>query len=649
MRRARGLLAAALTGALLLLGACGGGRDPDAALLSVQPANMEGVTRATVVVRATGPWSLAVTSEGGALDGRVSLDQLSGVGQRSVTLRVDPDGVAPGRYRLRLWLDADTEDGPTSVRRDVVFAFPRVHGNVIVIPDDQARQLVASSEASRPGAVDAAVNPDGSVTLIVGAERALAVSLAGQPSARSTFAPTALASLATLAPGKVTFEFPEAGVLLVDVPAQEAGALGERLLAAPGILSVWPSVELKPLQAGFPNDSHFPRQWNLTAVGLPAAWEMATGLGVRIAVIDGGFYPAHPDLSGKVQDQHDFGDDRPDVTVEHAACGTHGTHVAGIAAAATDNGIGVAGAAPGAGLLLLDIDRFDGVGCMMVAADLLKALAHIYNDGAPLARVVNMSIGSASPLGPGIESALAELRAAGVVLVAAAGNTESDCSGGGTTPVTYPAAYASVWAIAATGPSDERACYSHAGPQVLLAAPGGDSRLPPEFAAEVFSTVYDVPSQTADYDYMQGTSMAAPVVAGVLALMLEVAPDATESQLREALTSTATDLGPDGRDDLHGHGLVRAELAVAAIAEVDPSPPDPLGLILDVAGYPLTPLRYHREFVLVDAPPGPLTVRVYSDDDEDGVGGEPGEYLGVAVLDVAFDQDNDVTVAVRRQ
>lgn len=640
-----------LLGALLalLLSACADKPNPGGELLSVQPGNMEGVTRAAVVIRATGAWSLEMYSDGGALDGKASLDQRSGVGQRVVTLSVNPAGLAPGRYRLRLRLDADAEGGPTSVRRDVVFSFPRVQGTVVVAPDDGVRQQDAPREQPRLSAADAAVNPDGTVTLIVGAERVLNVTLGEQPATQTELAPAALSSLAALASAVVRFEFPEAGVLLVDVPASEADALSERLLASPGIRSVWPSVALQHLQVGYPDDFHYPRQWNLTGVGLPQAWELARGHGVRIAVIDGGFYPAHPDLSSKVVGQYDFGDDKPDVTVEHAACGTHGTHVAGIAAAATDNGVGVAGAAPAAGLLLLDIDAFDGSGCTMGSADLVKALAHVYNGGVPLVHVVNMSIGSPTPLGSGVEDALILLQGAGVALVAAAGNSLAQCSGGGPAPVTYPAAYAAVWAIAATGPTDERACYSHAGPQVLLAAPGGDSRLPPETAAEVFSTVYDVPSQTADYDYMEGTSMAAPLVAGVVALMFDAAPGATLEQIEQVLAATASDLGPSGRDDLHGHGLVRADLAVATIAQVEPTPPDPLGLVLDVEGYPLTPLGHHREFVLIDAPAGAMTLRVYSDDDEDGIGGESGEYLGSAELDVAFDEDNAVTIEVRRQ
>ncbi len=665
--------------ALLLIAACVTQAPPDeVASLSVSPTSMEGVTRATLQVQASGSWTLSVTADDPVLAANTSLSLGSGTGPRTVTLVIDPTGVSPTRHLLKLWLNADGRDGPVSVSRELAFSFPRVYGTVVVHPGDplhgEQRQTSPNRGASGresslasgplPSAADAVPNPDGSVTLIVAVDRtpelvvtALEASDAGAGGRNigatplAGIAPAAADSIAALGNASIALSFPAAGVLLLDVPASETEAAMQRLASSPGIRGVTPSIELESHQLGFPNDFHYPRQWGFASVDMEPAWQLARGAGVTIAVIDGGFYPAHPDLSGKVVGQYDFGDGKTDVTVQHAICGTHGTHVAGIAAAATDNVIGVAGAAPAAGLLLLDIDRYDaGTGrCPMTTAALVAALQYVYNDGAPRAQVVNMSLGSSSALGQGVEDALETLYIAGVALVASSGNDDRQCPSGTTSSVAYPAAYFSVWAIGATRPDDARACYSQVGPELFLAAPGGEQWYGPTDADMIFSTVYDVSSGTADYGYMQGTSMASPLVAGVVALMMHAEPGASLFEIEQALIDTALDLGPAGKDNQYGYGLVMAGAAVAALADAEPPPPDPLGLILDVERYPLTPLGHHREFVLVDSVTGLVTIYVYSDDDDDGIPGEPGEYYGTATIDVEFDKHNAVTIDVWRQ
>lgn len=667
-RHTAGALALALAALSLLLAACVRQPPPtfDQAALAVSPPTMEGVTQATVQVKAPGPWTLSVSADDAALSSRVALSSTSGSGPRSVTLTVDPDGVAAASYRLTLRLVADTDEGPKTVIRELGFSFPRVYGTVQVISTAQAGVTAQRAGApAREGAplanAEPLVNPDGTITLIVAvdssplrpeaaggdkeAARLDGVSLAG-------ISPAAAAAVAGLANGRLELSFPEAGVLLVDVPAHEAAAAMAELAASTGIRGVAPSIELHHMQAGFPNDHEYPRQWNFGRVGMAAAWQLARGTGVTIAVIDGGFHPAHPDLQAKIVGQYDFGDSRPDVSVQHLECGTHGTHVAGIAAAATDNAIGVAGAAPAAGLWLLDIDRYadsaSAPTCTMSSSALLQALQHVYNSGSPRAQVVNMSIGSPTPLGTGVQNALDTLRGAGVVLIGAAGNTA--CSGGTDTfgAVSYPAAYASVWAIGATDPADERACYSHVGSELFLAAPGGDDWFGPGVGDMVYSTIYDVVHDHAHYAYMNGTSMAAPLVAGVVALMLEAEPGASILQLEQALKDTAVDLGAPGFDEEYGYGLLAAPAAIAKLQGIEP-PPDPLGLLLDVDRYPLTPLGIHTEFVLVDSITGLVTIEVYSDDDEDGTPGEPGEYYGTATIDVRFDVPNHIDVLVFMQ
>ncbi|MBX3142980.1 MAG: S8 family serine peptidase [Trueperaceae bacterium] len=606
--------------------------------LSVTPTSLEGVTRATAQVQASGAWTLSVSSDNPALAANTSLSRTSGSGSATVAIHIDPTGIAPARYRLTLRLIVETQDGLEVLTRDVAFAFPRVYGTVVV--HDALATFAALEADLAPTIANAVHNPDGTVTLIVSVDRALAVTTEGV---------RASTNLDALANHSVTLDFPAAGVVIIDVPASEAQATIDRLSATAGVRAVAPSIELEQHQLGFPNDFHYPRQWGFGSVGMETAWELARGAGVTIAIIDGGFYPAHPDLSSKVVGQYDFGDNRTDVTATHAVCGTHGTHVAGIAAAATNNVIGVAGAAPAAGLLLLDIDKYDGVRCPMTTAALVAALEYVYNGGNPRAQVVNMSLGAATSLGQGVRDALDTLYVAGVALVASSGNDDRICPSSTTSPVSYPAAYDSVMAIGATRPDDARACYSQVGPELFLVAPGGEQWYAPTDVDMIFSTVYDAPSGVAEYGYMQGTSMSSPLVAGVIALMMEAAPDASLFDIEQALSDTAIDLGSVGRDEEYGYGLIDPTAAIAALSGSEPPPPDPLGLILDVDRYPLTPLGHHREFILVDSVTGPVSIQVYSDDDENGVPGESGEYLGSAALNVEFDKHNAVTVHVYRQ
>src|SRR5690606_21260613 len=152
-------------------------------------------------------------------------------------------------------------------------------------------------------------------------------------------------------------------------------------------------------------------------------------------------------------------------SVTFTNCGTHGTHVAGIAAAVANNGEGVAGVAPQAKLLLVNVGNAAKTDCVMSTEWLIKALEYVTNGGSPRAQVVNMSLGnnSGADLGSGVRAAIQATATAGVSLVAAAGNTANGaCPAGHTTqPIMYPARYPQVMAIGATKPGMTRACYSH--------------------------------------------------------------------------------------------------------------------------------------------------------------------------------------------
>jgi subtilisin len=254
-----------------------------------------------------------------------------------------------------------------------------------------------------------------------------------------------------------------------------------------------------------------------------------TGLGVKVAVLDSGINYNHVDLAPNYRGGYDFVNNDSDPWDDHG----HGTHVAGTIAAVRD-GSGVVGVAPDVQLYALKVLNADGFGS---ASWFIAAIDWAAKNGI---QVTNNSYGGTSPSAV-FEQALANAAAGGMVHVASAGNRGS-CEGTGDN-VAYPAGYRAVIAVAATDSTDARACFSSTGPDVEIAAPG----------VQIRSTL-----RTGAYgDKWNGTSMAAPHVAGTAALLIGAGvADAT----------SVLDLGAPGRDPLHGFGLVDAQAALAAIA-----------------------------------------------------------------------------------
>lgn len=607
----------------------------------VAPAEMNGVTRASVRVEAEGPWRLSVA---GAMELHVSLSPNRGNGDANVTLTVDPDGLPSYlKHPIDLRLTAGARGDATSV----LFSFPDVHGYALrAAPTELAIGAILPFDAAgfSTAAVDAVTATDGSVTLMVGTVRgtllptsAAAQAAAGSPGGKLGEVTTLVNALGR---ASVTETFPRSGVLFVKVDAAEAAVKAARIAALPGVRYVELPVPLEHHS----NDEFRALQWNLDAARAESAWPESKGAGVTVAVLDSGFYPDHPDLRGNVVGQYDAGDQKESVRATREVCGTHGTHVAGIVAATADNWIGIAGTAPEAGLYLVDLDVETNPECEMTTEALVRALEHVLNDGNPRAEIINMSIGSPGRLGPAVEEALQDARDAGIILVASAGNTA--CEGGAytSTPVAYPAAYEGVWAVAATRPDNTRACYSHVGEELLIAAPGGDTWYDGRRESTILSTDHDFGLGLHSYGWMEGTSMAAPLVAGVAALLKGAVPTATETEVRNAATSTAINLGSPTE---YGHGLINAAAAMEALVTgtlppEDEQPPLPelptSDLYLRVEGYPLTALDPDGIFTLEDAPVGPLRIEVESDD-----------YYGEAWIDVRFDQPNNVFVELRQK
>jgi len=324
------------------------------------------------------------------------------------------------------------------------------------------------------------------------------------------------------------------------------------------------------------DDPGLPRQWALARIGGPMAWSVATGVGTTIAVVDSGVDVDHPDLRGQVVASTDCvgHDEVPGGCLDGAGTDDagHGTHVAGIAAAATDNGRGVAGVAPGARLLAVRVlaARCSGSGGDCEAegteSDVAEGIRWAADHGAD---VVNLSLGSVTQavIGPGrtFTEALDYAWNQGAIPVLVAGND-----------LVLPGSLVDVPAVvvAATDADDRAATYSNGVGNVrwAVSAPGGESDTAASCESPtprgILSTFYraarDGEPATSGYACVAGTSMAAPHVAGGLALLRSAGFGPREAVDR--LLATAVDLGPPGPDATFGAGRIDLAAALAGVA-----------------------------------------------------------------------------------
>ena len=287
-------------------------------------------------------------------------------------------------------------------------------------------------------------------------------------------------------------------VLRVD-PAREAAVLDE-LRRRPDVHFAEPVVRVRALWV--PDDPQFAQQWHLKAAGAPAAWDATRGAGVTVAIIDTGVAPVDDLDPARLLPGHNFLTGGDDARDDHG----HGTHVAGTVAQTTGNAIGVAGMAPLARLLPLKVLGADGSGTSVAIADAIRWAA---DHGA---RVLNLSLGGGAR-SAAMADAVVYARSRGCVVVCAAGN-------GGGRGVSYPAAYPGALAVSSVGPKGRLAPYSSYGPEVRIAAPGGDKSSGEQ--GGVLQETVDPASGEGVYRWFQGTSMAAPHVAGAVALLQSV-------------------------------------------------------------------------------------------------------------------------------
>lgn len=330
------------------------------------------------------------------------------------------------------------------------------------------------------------------------------------------------------------------------------------LMLDPMIEYVEPNYVAKGFSA--PNDTYYDFQWNFPIIGMEDAWEYSTGKDVVVAIIDTGV--AYENYAGYVRAKdfkntnfvpgYDFvnEDSRPNDD------NGHGTHVAGTVAASTNDEYGSAGIAYGASIMPVKVLNRDLSGTY---ADIIDGIYFAVDNGAD---IINLSLG-----GPAYSQALLDaVRYAyenNVLVVVASGN-----DGGG--KVMYPAAYDDyVLAVGGVDYDKQRAKYSNYGPELDIMAPGGDvdsdknrdgypDGILQETLKQLGRTV--LRSRTSFYFY-QGTSMAAPHVSGVAALVKSMGIESVDD-IMEVLTKSAEDLGDSGWDEYTGWGLLRADKAV---------------------------------------------------------------------------------------
>ncbi|KZY62931.1 hypothetical protein A3742_07460 [Oleiphilus sp. HI0071] len=314
------------------------------------------------------------------------------------------------------------------------------------------------------------------------------------------------------------------------------------------------------------NDTLGALQWNVDQIKAPDAWAASTGAGVRVAVIDTGVSSTHEDLLGNVlfNEGYDFvsnslngdGDGRDGDSSEPSGGTFHGTHISGLIAAESNNSAGIAGIAYDADIIPIRVLDQTGSGSAFDIADGIRYAAGLRTtDGlilSPRVDVINLSLGLNADSFV-IADAVRDAVAAGVVVIAAAGNDASDAA-------FYPAQYPEVFGVGSVNHQGFRSLFSNFGQNVSLMAPGGT-----DTSSIYFDGIDDDilgPFATSQYAFFVGTSFAAPHVTAVVALMKQLNPSLDSVSFASLLNrGVLTDVRESGA--FYGRGVINAEKAVA--------------------------------------------------------------------------------------
>ncbi|WP_249222810.1 S8 family serine peptidase [Noviherbaspirillum sp. L7-7A] len=314
---------------------------------------------------------------------------------------------------------------------------------------------------------------------------------------------------------------------VVELPANASEkAVVERLSRHPHIKFAELDRLVKPNFVS--NDPYMGSEWHLNKVGATTAWDTTQGAGVIIAILDSGVDGTHPDLAPQMVPGYNFYDNNTNTSDVNG----HGTAVAGVAAAATNNALGVAGVAGQAKIMPV---RIADANAYAYYSTIAKGVTYAADNGA---RVVNCSYGGVAGSST-IQSAAQYLKNKGGLMFVSAGNNGVDEN---ITPTT------TMIAVSATDENDYRTSWSSYGNFVSMAAPG----------------ITYTTSRGGYYDNWQGTSFSSPLTAGVAALMMAAKPSLGSADIEKLMFSTAVDIGAAGRDIYYGYGRVNAAAAVQA-------------------------------------------------------------------------------------
>jgi len=398
-------------------------------------------------------------------------------------------------------------------------------GEACVVVTTQSRQLARVSLLP-PDAMDQALDelarhPTATGAASVWAPRRVLVG------ARAGLSDVEVGKIASVHGGKARRLGPP-GVFAIELPANAS----EKAVAA--TLSRHPQLKFAELDrlatpALAPNDPYAGSEWHLGKIGMPTAWDSAQGDGVTIAVLDTGIDGTHPDLSGRLVAGWNFYDNNADTSDVNG----HGTAVAGAAAASLNNGQGVAGVAGSARLMPVRIADPNAYAYWSTVA---QGLTWASDMGARVANISYSGVAGSST----VQSAAQYMRSRGGLVVVAAGNNGIDEG----LPQT-----STMVVVSATDANDQKTSWSSYGSFVSISAPGQD----------IWTT-----TRGGGYQAWWGTSLASPVVAGVVGVMMSARPEMSNTQVESLLYSSSVDLGASGRDSYYGWGRVNGAAAVQA-------------------------------------------------------------------------------------